>query len=147
MTAGKRECSRYPSPKIKTKTWYLGEQCFFFFNITAAGPSHFLLSILISSPGCSSHLSGSALVMSMRGRVTMGKLVGLAWATGSSSGVSDLTLSLSLSRSFSACRHDNGGSCRLPENLLWTMHSSIPRVLPELRDASLLSWGDKEAQK
>lgn len=101
------------------------------------------VSFSVSSLWCSSHLSGSAFVMSMRGRVTMGKLVGLAWATGSSSGVSDLTLSLS----FSACRHDSGGSCRLPENLLWTIHSSTPRVLPEHRDASLLSWGYKEGQR
>lgn len=101
------------------------------------------VSFSVSSLRCSSYLSGSAFVMSMRGSVTMGKLVGLAWATGSSSGVSDLTLSLS----FSACRHDNGGSCRLPENLLWTIHSSTPRVLPELRDASLLSWGYKEVHK
>lgn len=81
------------------------------------------------------YLSGSAFVMSMRGRVTMGRLVGLLWLTGSSSGVSDLTLSLS----FSACRHDSGGSCRLPENRLWTMHSSTPRVVPGHRDASLFS--------
>lgn len=72
------------------------------------------------------YLSESACVMSMRGRETMGRLVGLVRVTGSSSGVRDLTLSLS----FSACRHDNGGSCRLPENRLWTLHNSTPRVLP-----------------
>lgn len=72
------------------------------------------------------HLSGSACVMSMRGRVEMGRLEGLVQGTGSSSGVSDLTLSLSLS----TCRHDNGGSCRLPENRLWTLHTSTPSVLP-----------------
>lgn len=72
------------------------------------------------------HLSGSACVMLMRGREEIGKLVGLVRVTGSSSGVSGLPLSLS----FSACRHDNGGSCRLPENRLWTLHTSTPRVLP-----------------
>lgn len=72
------------------------------------------------------YLSASACVMSMRGSETMGRLVGLVRVTRSSSGVSDLTLSLS----FSICRHDNGGSCRLPENLLWTLHNSTPRVLP-----------------
>lgn len=80
------------------------------------------VSVCLSQP----HLSGSACVMSMRGREAMGRLVGLLWVTGSSSGVSGLPLSLS----FSACRHDNGGSCRLPENRLWTLNTSTPRVLP-----------------
>lgn len=81
-----------------------------------------ITSMCLSQP----HLSGSACVMSMRGREAMGRLVGLVWVPGSSSGVSGLPLSLS----FSACRHDNGGSCRLPENRLWTLHTSTPRVLP-----------------
>lgn len=86
------------------------------------------------------YLSGSACVMSMRGREMMGRLVGLVWVTGSSSGVRDLTRSLS----FSACRHDNGGNCRLPENRLWTLHNSTPRVLPAdtcPTECSRLSWG------
>lgn len=88
----------------------------------AASVPPYKASMCLSQP----HLSGSACVMSMRGREAMGRLVGLVWVTGSSSGVSGLPLSLS----FSACRHDNGGSCRLPENRLWTLHTSTPRVLP-----------------
>lgn len=97
------------------------------------------VSVCLSQP----HLSGSACVMSMRGREAMGRLVGLLWVTGSSSGVSGLPLS------FSACRHDNGGSCRLPENRLWTLNTSTPRVLPAENcptGGSLVSWqkGDNE---
>ena len=85
------------------------------------------------------HLSGSACVMSMRGRETMGRLVGLLRVTGSSSGVRGRALSLS----FSACRHDNGGNCRLPEKRRCTLHTSTPRVLPAENcptGGSVFSW-------
>lgn len=73
------------------------------------------------------YLSGSASVMSIRGREAIGRLVGLVAATsGSSSGDRGLLRSFS----FSPCRHDSGGSCKLPENRRWTLHSSTPRVLP-----------------
>lgn len=92
------------------------------------------------------HLSGSACVMLMRGREVIGKLVGLVRVTVFSSGVSGLPLSLS----FSACRHDNGGSCRLPEKRLWTLHTSTPSVLPVgncSTESSLLSWNKKRQKK
>lgn len=72
------------------------------------------------------HLSGSACVMSMRGREPMGRLVGLVRLMGSSSGVSGLPRSLS----FSACRQDSGGNCRLPEKRRCTLQTSTLRVLP-----------------
>lgn len=92
------------------------------------------------------HLLGSACVMSMRGREVMGRLVGLVWVTAHSSGDSRLPLSLSIS----ACRHDNGGSCRLPENRLWTLNTSTPRSLHVGNcptGGSVFSWWTKNLTK
>ena len=74
--------------------------------------------------------------MSILGGAPKGKDVGLAMI--SSSGVLDL----------SACRHDNGGSCRLPEKRRRPRRRSTPSVqdgdvkdsLRQQSGGSLLSW-------
>lgn len=83
----------------------------------------------------STHDSGSTGVMSIRGGAPKGKDVGLAMT--SSSGVCDL----------SPWRHDNGGSCRLPEKRRLPRRKSTPSVqdgdvkdsLRQQSDDSLLS--------
>lgn len=87
----------------------------------------------------STHHSGSTGVMSIRGGAPKGKDVGLAIT--SLSGVRDL----------SPCRHDNGGSCRLPEKRLRPRRKSTPSVqagdvkdsLRQQSGGSLLSWEEK----
>ena len=87
--------------------------------------------------------SGSTGVMSILGGAQNGREVGLAMI--SSSGVRDL----------SPWRHDNGGSCRLPEKRRRPRRRSTPSVqdgevndsLRQQSGGSLLSWGDKEREE
>lgn len=106
---------------------------------------HCVISVCVPLPYillCTHH-SGSTGVMSIRGGAPKGKDVGLVMT------------SLSGVRDRSPWRHDNGGSCRLPEKRLRPRRKSTPSVqdgdvkdsLRQQSGGSLLSWEQRERKE